>query len=53
MTTAGSDPDREEIIVRLPDAMVDRVDESCRTDGYPTRSEFVSEAIERAVERRE
>ena len=53
MTVAGSDPEREEITVRFPDEVLDRVDESCRTERYLTRSEFVTEAIDRTARRNE
>lgn len=48
--TTGSTPEREEITVRFPEDVLDRMDESCRAEGYPTRSEFVSEALDQIVE---
>jgi len=50
MTATGSTPDREEITVRFPEGVLDRMDESCRAQGFPTRSEFVSEALDNLVE---
>ena len=50
MTIAGSDPEREEITVRFPDGVLDRLDESCQAQGYANRSEFVTDALSRAVE---
>lgn len=50
MTIDGASPEREEITVRFPVGVLDRMDESCLTQGYATRSEFVSQALDRAVE---
>ena len=49
MTIDGASPEREEITVRFPASDLDGIDESCRAEGYATRSEFVSEAIDRMV----
>lgn len=50
MTMDGASPEREEITVRFPEGVLGRVDESCRAEGYATRSEFVSDAIDQMVE---
>lgn len=50
MTFDGASPEREEITVRFPEGVLDRMDESCREQGHATRSEFVSDALDQMVE---
>lgn len=50
MTIDGASPEREEITVRFPERVLDRMDESCQVEGYATRSDFVSDALDRMVE---
>lgn len=49
MSIGGPDAEIEEITVRLPAQVLERIDESWREQGYANRSEFVRDALQKAA----